>query len=97
MSKRKDSELLNDIKVSVERIISYTEGLSYENFAADSNTQDAVIRNFEILGEASKTISSVFKEKHQDFPWKQMAATRDKLIHTYLGINLDIVWNIVKN
>ena len=60
-------------------------------------TQDAVIRNLEIIGEAVKHISETVKETSPDIPWKQIAGLRDLLIHHYMGVNLDEVWNIVVN
>ncbi|MCS6846893.1 MAG: DUF86 domain-containing protein [Anaerolineae bacterium] len=61
----------------------------------DAKTQDAVIRNLEIIGEATKHLSKEFRERHPDIPWKSMAGARDRLIHHYFGVNLDIVWRIV--
>lgn len=95
MSKRHDSQLLNDIIESISRIEIYIQQLSYDNFKADLKTQDAVIRNLEIIGEASKAISEKLKSDHSDIPWKKMAGIRDHLIHNYAGVNLDIVWNVV--
>jgi len=95
MSERTDNEFLADIKEAMQRIIMYTSGMAYETFVADIKTQDAVIRNLEILGEATKNLSEEFSADHADIPWKSMAATRDRLIHHYFGVNLDIVWQIV--
>jgi uncharacterized protein with HEPN domain len=62
----------------------------------DIKTQDAVVRNLEIIGEAIKNISKGLKKKYPQIPWKDLSGVRDKLIHHYFGVNLDIVWNIVK-
>ncbi len=62
----------------------------------DIKTQDAVVRNLEIIGEATKNIFSDFKEKYPKLPWKELAGMRDRLIHHYFGVNYDIVWVIVK-
>jgi uncharacterized protein with HEPN domain len=70
--------------------------LSYEEFLNDIKTQDAVVRNLEIIGEAIKNISKGLKKKYPQIPWKDLSGVRDKLIHHYFGVNLDIVWNIVK-
>ena len=59
--------------------------------------QDAVIRNLEIVGEATKRVSQETKEQHQEIPWRQMAGLRDVLIHDYMGISLEIVWNVVQD
>jgi uncharacterized protein with HEPN domain len=96
MSKRADTDFLNDSKEAILRINVYVENLSYEEFLNDIKTQDAVVRNLEIIGEAIKNISEELKEKYSRVPWKDLAGVRDKLIHHYFGVNLDIVWNIVK-
>lgn len=96
MSKRADTDFLNDNKEAILRINVYVENLSYEEFLNDIKTQDAVVRNLEIIGEAIKNISEELKEKYPRVPWKDLAGVRDKLIHHYFGVNLDIVWNIVK-
>ena len=70
--------------------------MNYEDFLNDIKTQDAVVRNLEIIGEATKNISNDFKEKYPQIPWKKLAGVRDRLIHHYFGINYDIVWVIVK-
>ena len=96
MSKRKDAAILQDIREAIGRILSYSEGLGYADFLDDDKTQDAIIRNIEIL-EAVKLLSEEAKQRFPDIPWKDIAGTRDKLIHDYFGVNIDIVWEIVKN
>ena len=96
MSKRGDSEHVHDIKEAVKRIEAYTKGLSYSKFLKDAKTQDAVVRNLEIIGEAVKNTSSDFKRKNRNIEWKSIAGMRDKLIHEYFGVNLEIVWNVIK-
>lgn len=97
MSSRSDRDLLGDIQEALRRARSYTEGQSYEQFLADTKTQDAVIRSLEILGEATKKLSSGLRESHPEIPWKSLAGVRDKLIHDYFGVNIDIVWQIVQD
>ena len=97
MFKRKDIDLIRDIKESIERIVSYTSNIEYEEFLQDYKTQDAVIRNIEIVGEAVKALSKDIKENNSDIPWKSISGTRDKLTHDYFGVNIDIVWSIVKD
>ncbi len=96
MSERADVEFLADTKEAVLRINAYTQDLSYEQFLEDKKTQDAVVRNLEIIGEAAKNISEELKKKYPQIRWKELAGVRDKLIHHYFGVNFDIVWNIVK-
>ena len=95
MSKRTDQEFLSDIREALHRITTYVAGMAYESFVADDKTQDAVIRNLEILGEATKNLSEELRAEYPSVPWKSMAGARDRLIHHYFGINLDIVWQIV--
>jgi uncharacterized protein with HEPN domain len=97
MSKREDSVIIQDIKEAISRIMSYTSKMEYDDFLQDYKTQDAVVRNIEILGEAVKLLSIETKRKNPNIPWKDIAGTRDKLIHDYFGVNIDIVWDIAKN
>ncbi len=96
MSERADKEFLADIKEAIQRINVYVVNLSYDEFLEDKKTQDAVVRNLEITGEAAKNISEELKSRHPQIPWKDIAGLRDKLVHHYFGVNLDIVWNIAK-
>ena len=94
MSKRGDRELLSDMLESIRRVEMYINQGDYQEFIKDIKTQDAVIRALEILGEASKGISPKLKEQFPDVPWKFMANMRNKLIHEYFGVSLDIVWEV---
>ena len=94
MSKRTDQEFLSDIRQALQRITAYVAGMTYESFVADPKTQDAVVRNLEILGEAAKNLSDELRAKYPSIPWRNMAGARDRLIHHYFGTNLDIVWQI---
>lgn len=76
-----DITYLRHISDCCVNIFDYTKGFSEENFIADRKTQDAVIRNFEIIGEASKHLSKVLREKYPDVSWKKISGLRDKLIH----------------
>ena len=95
MSKRKELDYLKDILSSANRISSYTQSLDYNDFLSDEKTQDAVVRNLEIIGEATKNILDKTRETYSSIPWKNMAGMRDKLIHDYFGLNIDIVWGVV--
>lgn len=81
MSKRTLKLYLEDILTSVERIKDYTKNLSKEDFSKDQKTIDAVVRNIEILGEATRNIPEDFKEKHSELPWSKMISMRNKVIH----------------
>ncbi len=87
---------MGDILEAMNSIIVYTKGLTYREFIEDRKTQDAVVRNFEIIGEAAKNISMDFRARHVDIPWKELAGLRDKLIHFYFGVDYKIVWNITR-
>lgn len=95
MSKRTDQDFLGDIREALRRIMTYVAGMPYETFVRDTKTQYAVIRNLEILGEATKNLSEQLRAKYPSIPWKSVAGARDRLIHHYFGVNLDVVWQIV--
>lgn len=97
MSKRQPLELLRDIRGAAERVGAYIRGPDYDGFLADMKTQDAVVRNVEIIGEAAKLMPKVFTARHPEIPWREMAGTRDRLIHDYFGANYDILWDIARN
>lgn len=82
------------IKEAIELISAYTQGLTFEEFTQDRKTQDAVIRNLEVVGEATKNISAYVKKKYPQVPWKKFAGLRDKVIHHYFGIKYDIIWQV---
>ncbi len=92
--KRGDRDYLSDIQEALGKIQQYIEGYTFARFIQDSKTQDAVIRNLEIIGEAAKNVSASLKERFPDMPWKAMAGVRDRLIHHYFGINYETVWQI---
>lgn len=94
MSSRNISLLLDDIIDSGQKILIYTEGLSFEQFTSDSKTVDAVVRNFEIIGEAVNRIPEEFKELHLDIDWYRIRGFRNRIVHEYFGIDYSIVWLI---
>ena len=96
MSRHEKLRLL-DILDSIDRIISYVEGMGYEDFLADRRTQDAVIRNIEIIGEAARALPEDFQERHADVPWSEIVAMRNVIVHQYFGILPEVVWDVVKN
>jgi uncharacterized protein with HEPN domain len=83
MPKRGDKEFLLDIIEAIKRIQLYTKDLSYPVFLEKMETQDAVVRNFEIIGEAVKNVSKALKAKYNNIQWKEIAGMRDKVIHFY--------------
>ena len=91
MSKRSPSLLITDIIESGQKILSYTNGLSFEQFLLDSKTVDAVIRNFEIIGEAASRLPDEFKDKYPDIEWHRIRGLRNRIVHDYSGIDYEIV------
>ena len=81
---------------SCEKILRYIRGMEKNDFIADQLVQDAVLRNFEIVGEAAKHVPDDFRDRHPEINWRGMAGLRDILIHEYFGIDLVNVWNISK-
>ncbi len=90
---KSDEKYLVDIKNSTEQIIIYLKEISLDEFNQDEKTQDAVIRRFEIIGEASNKLSEEFKKKYSNIPWKQMNGLRNILIHNYCDVDLELVYN----
>lgn len=97
MSKRVDILLLKDIVESCDKIFRYTQNLSFSDFNDNSMVIDAVIRNFEIIGEASNQLSESFKNSHSDIEWYRLSGMRNRIIHGYFGVDLEIVWSIIQN
>lgn len=90
---RNDTVYLQHIAEAIQRIELYMEGVSYEQFMAAMMIQDAVIRQLEIIGEATKNLSLAVREASPDIPWKDIAGMRDILIHQYFGVDVDAVWD----
>lgn len=95
MSKREPKLLISDILASIEKIKSYTSGHTFETFIEDSKTLDAVIRNFEIIGEAANRLPEDFKDSHEGINWFRIRGFRNRIVHDYMGIDFHIVWTIV--
>ena len=89
--------LILDMIDAASRIRSYTEGLTIKEFLEDQKTIDAVVRNFEILGEAATRVEPDFQKSNQHIPWKQLKGYRNRLIHEYFGVDYEIVWDIIEN
>jgi uncharacterized protein with HEPN domain len=87
-----DSIYIDHILNSINRIHDYISGKDREAFESDLVTQDAVVRQLEIIGEATKRVSNELRSKHPDIPWSDMAGMRDVLIHDYLDVDLGVVW-----
>jgi uncharacterized protein with HEPN domain len=88
---------LEDILLSISRIAEYIDSYTLSDFKRDYKTVDAVVRNFEIIGEASKNMPEEIKEQHPEVPWAEMYLLRNKVSHEYFGIDYEIIWDIAKN
>jgi len=89
---------LEDILRAAQSIEEYLLGVhSFDNFCADKMRVDAVLRNLEIIGEASKRVPSEIKEKYPAVEWRKIAGLRDIVAHEYFGVDLEIVWDVVQN
>jgi uncharacterized protein with HEPN domain len=88
---------LEDIQTAMARIAEYIEGYDFERFKRDYKTVDAVIRNFEVIGEASKKLDKTFKVKYTEVPWQEMYYLRNKVTHEYFGVDYEIIWDIATN
>lgn len=94
MSKREPRLLVSDILESARKILDYTTGQSFEDFTADSKTMDAVIRNFEIIGEAANRLPDEFKDRFPETDWHRIRGFRNRIVHDYFGIDYSIIWTI---
>ena len=97
MIQRTYQDYLEDILEAIIDISNFVDDLTFNEFANDKKTINAVIRSLEIIGEASKKVSQEVRENHQNIPWKEMAGMRDKMIHGYFDLDLVTIWETVKN
>jgi uncharacterized protein with HEPN domain len=94
--KRDYTLFLKDIVESCSYIREFIEAMSFEQFLQDEKTKSAVVRKFEIIGEAVKNLPSPLKEKYTELPWRDLAGMRDRLIHGYFGVDYVIVWETIQ-
>lgn len=90
------TDYLNDILNSINETAEFTVGMTFDEFSKDKKTINAVIRSLEVLGEASRKIPDNLKAQSPEVPWKRMTGMRNKLIHEYFGVDLEIVWAVIK-
>ncbi|MDR0394932.1 MAG: DUF86 domain-containing protein [Tannerella sp.] len=94
MSKRTPELLLDDLLDSCNKIIDYIGKIDYDTFVSDSKTVDAVIRNFEIIGEAANRLPDEYKAAYPEIDWLRIRGFRNRIVHDYFGIDYSIVWQI---
>ncbi len=97
MSEREWRFYLDDMIKFCEKVLSYTERLDRKGFESDEKSYDATIRMLELLGEAATHIPDTIREPASSIPWRQVVATRNRLIHGYLGIDNDVLWSIIQD
>lgn len=96
MKRRDYTDYLQDILDSITDIESFIESMDSGNFAKDKKTINAVIRSIEVIGEATKNIPKSIRDQCPSVPWKKMTGMRDKMIHEYFGVDIEILWKTVK-
>lgn len=94
---RSDSERLADILDAVQRIRRYVRAGDWHRFQQDEVLQNAVLRWFEVIGEASRGLTDQFRREHQQVPWREISDMRNRVTHGYFDIDLDVVWNTIVN
>lgn len=82
---------------SAQKIMSYTKDMTFDSFENDSKTVDAVIRNFEIIGEAANRLTEAYKAENPEIEWDHLRGFRNRIVHEYFGIDLEIVWQIIED
>ncbi len=96
MKTRDVRDYLRDILNAVDEVETFVKDMSFEDFAKDRKTVNAVVRSIEVIGEASKHIPVSLRETYPVLPWKEMSGMRDKLIHGYFGIDLETIWKATR-
>lgn len=92
---KNDRLYLGHIRDAINRI-RRSAAAGFDAFLKEEEKQDAIVRNLEIIGEATKKMSQATKEKAPDIPWREIAGMRDKVVHDYAGINLNLIWEVVE-
>lgn len=96
MKKRDFRDYLQDIVDSIQETTDFVRGMTFDAFKKDKKTVNAVLRSIEVLGEATKNLPESVRSQYPEVPWRKMAGMRDKLIHEYSGVDLEIVWQAIQ-
>jgi uncharacterized protein with HEPN domain len=94
---RDTSIYIKDIVAAIDAIGQFTEGIDFRHFCEDDKTSSAVIQKLQIIGEAVKNVPADIKQRYTDIPWKEMAGMRDKLVHQYFRIKMELLWQTIRN
>ena len=94
---KRDEVFIRHILDEIDFLIDSSKGLEYEGLIKDETLKRAFVRSLEVIGEATKNISSEFRQKYTDVEWRDLTGLRDKLVHRYFGVQWEIVWDVVKN
>jgi uncharacterized protein with HEPN domain len=94
--KREHGDYLQDMLENAEKALSFVQGLDYDGFCKDDKAMYAVIRAFEIIGEAARQIPEAVREANSEIPWREITGMRNKLTHEYFGVNTKVVWRTVQ-
>ena len=88
---------IDDMRKFAEKVLAYTSGMSQQVFVNSGLTYDATLRNLELIGEAATHVPEPVRQAHPEIPWRLIVATRNRLIHAYLGIDNDTIWSIIQD
>jgi uncharacterized protein with HEPN domain len=97
MPKRDPDLLIQDMLDAVRKIEIYIEGMEHRSFIKDEKTVDAVVRNLEVIGEAARQFPGDFTSRHPDIPWNKITGLRNRIVHDYFGMDLEIIWQIIRH
>jgi uncharacterized protein with HEPN domain len=97
MPERDPNLLIEDMRAAIHKIERYTSGMDQAMFQQDEKTVDAVVRNLEIIGEAARRIPAEFAFRHAEVPWKQVSGLRNRIVHDYFGLDLEIIWQVIRH
>lgn len=90
-------DYLRHILVEVEYLLASRKGLTFDAFMENETLQRAFVRSLEVIGEAAKNVPQEFRSQYPDVEWRAMMGMRDRLIHSYFGVDYEIVWDVVQN
>jgi uncharacterized protein with HEPN domain len=93
----RDRESVLDITEAVRKILAYTAGVTLAEFLANDEKQDAVLRRILVVGEATKRLSSEFRQRYPEIPWRDIAGIRDIIVHDYNRVDAETIWDVVQN